>query len=145
MELLGADVDVAGKNVVGDDILDEGRLVVLLFIIGFGAVERHLCHCADRLRHVVVTVYKHSVVEAAVKAGQRPDRLAGQMGNLILGQGNNPRQLRQLGADLFRIGTGHHGSLCVNHAKVAVGRGFQPQNYVCKNVICHNLALLSVC
>ena len=40
VQLLGADIDVPQQNVVGDDVLDKGGLVVLLLIVGLGAVQR---------------------------------------------------------------------------------------------------------
>ena len=39
MEFLGADIDVAQKDVIRNDALDESRLVMLLLVIGLGAVQ----------------------------------------------------------------------------------------------------------
>ena len=36
MELLGTDIDVPQQDIVGDDALDKGGLVVLLLIVGLG-------------------------------------------------------------------------------------------------------------
>ena len=39
MEFLGPNIDVAQKDVIRDDALDEGRLVMLLLVIGLGTVQ----------------------------------------------------------------------------------------------------------
>ena len=39
VQLLGADIDVAQKDVIRNDALDESRLVMLLLVIGLGAVQ----------------------------------------------------------------------------------------------------------
>ena len=70
MELLGADIDITQKDVVGNDALDEGRLVVLFLVIGLGAVQRHGDHGADELGLLVAALDEGRVVKVGAAAGQ---------------------------------------------------------------------------
>ena len=70
MQLLGPDVDVPQQDVVGDDALDEGGLVVLLLIVGLGAVEGHGDHGADELGLLVAALDEGGVVVMGTAAGQ---------------------------------------------------------------------------
>ena len=144
VELLGTDVDVSGKDVVGDDVLDEGGLVVLLFIIDLGAVQGNLGHEAEAVGQLVVAVHKDGKVEAAAEIRQRFDGLAGKKnGDLILSQDHNPGQLGQLDPNLVGIGAGHDGALGVNDADLAVGGGLHLLDHVGKDVVRHIDTLLS--
>ena len=70
MELLGADIDIAGQDIVGDDVLDKGSLVVLFLVIGLRAVERHIGHDANALGNFILAVHKDGIVKIRAPADQ---------------------------------------------------------------------------
>ena len=70
MEFLGADIDVAQKDVIRNDALDESRLVMLLLVIGLGAVQGHGDHGADEPGLLVAALDEGGVVIVRAAAGQ---------------------------------------------------------------------------
>ena len=70
MQLLGPDIDIPQEDIVGDDALDKGRLVVLLLIVCLGTVQGHCHHGADELGLLITALGKGGVVEAGAAVGQ---------------------------------------------------------------------------
>ena len=120
VELLGPDIDVTQQNVVGDDALDKGGLVVLFLIVGLGAVEGHGDHGADELSLVVAALDKGGVVEVGTPVGQRFEGLVpvNDHGGIVHIQGGSGAL--PLFSDPGQLVAGYHGSLVVHDANDAV-------------------------
>ena len=138
MELVGADIDVAGKDIVGDDVFDEGALVMLFFVIDLGAVERHMGHQAKAAGKIIVAVDKNGIVKAVAEVGQRFDGFSGKMYCVVLGEIDDPGKLRPLDAKLLAVAAGHHGALGVDDAELTVGRGLHLFDNIRENMVRHN-------
>lgn len=120
MQLLGPDVDITQKDIVGDDVLDKGCLVVLLLVVGLGPVEGHGRHGADQPGVVVLAADKHSIVKLGTPAGQRLEGLALKGDNLV---SCGVHSLHRTGPTLSNIGqliAGHHRSLGIDDANGSV-------------------------
>ena len=63
VQLLGAYVYVAGKDVVGDDVLDEGGLVVLLLVVRACLIHRDGREDAHAAGNGIMPGHEHRVVE----------------------------------------------------------------------------------
>ena len=61
MQLLGPNIDITQKDIVGNNILDKGSLIVLLLIIGLGAVEGHRSHGTNHSSLGILTLDKEQV------------------------------------------------------------------------------------
>ena len=59
MKLLGFNVDVAGQNIIQDDVLDEGALIVLLVVEALDIAERNCKNLSGLLRFLVVTLNEY--------------------------------------------------------------------------------------
>ena len=64
MQLLRADIDVAGEDIVGDNVLYESGLVVFLLIIALGLIEGHGRDGAERPRDGIAAVHKRGKVKS---------------------------------------------------------------------------------
>ena len=116
VQLLGADVDVAQQDVVRDDALDKGGLVVLLLVVSFGAVQGHGDHGADELGLLVAALDEGGVVKVGAAADQGLKALVpvdhhGRLVDVQGGSGALP-----FFADPGQLITGHHSTLVVNDA-----------------------------
>ena len=140
-ELLGPDVDVAGKDVVGDDILDEGRLVVALFKAGLGTVQCDLRHHAQSAGDLVLSVREHGIVEIRTEGGHGDHGFSGKMDGAILGKRHDSCQLRKLRADQRLVAAGDDGPVCIKNADLTVGGCFHLLDDVGKNMIHHAFVL----
>ena len=70
VKFLGADVHVARQDIVGDDVLDKGGLVVLFLIIVLCLIEGHGGHRADHLRRLIRTLGKGDKLHPSAGGGQ---------------------------------------------------------------------------
>jgi len=75
MQFLGADIDVAGEDIVGDDILDEGALVVLFLVVGLRTVERDVGHDAEASGSLIVALGEHGIVKVGAPGNERLEGL----------------------------------------------------------------------
>ena len=71
VQLLGAHIDVAGKDVVGDYVLDEGGLVVLFLVVRAGLVHRDGGEDAHAAGNGVVPGHEHRVVETRARHAEQ--------------------------------------------------------------------------
>ena len=138
MQLLGPHVDIADEDVVGDDILHEGALVVLLFIIALGRVQRHGRHGAHRAADAVVAAGEHRIVKVSAPAGQCLEGLALQGHTLAVGLLNGLYIFAPLLADPRQLAARDNGSLGVDDPDGAVGGLFELQHYILKNSTGHD-------
>ena len=116
VQLLGADIDVPQQNVVGDDVLDKGGLVVLLLIVGLGAVQRHRGHGAEHLRLGVLTLDKGGIVELGPPAGQGLEGAPVKADRVSLAPVDRLHGARPVLPDAAQLIAGHHRSLRIDHA-----------------------------
>ena len=144
MQLLGPHVNVADEDIIGDDVLDEGALVVLLLIVILGAVEGHGSHGADGVADAVVAAGENGVVEMAAPAGQGLEGLALQRNAIALRRGDGLDIFAPLGADGRQLAAGDDGALRVHDADGAIGGLLKLQNHVLKNSTRHDGILPSV-
>ena len=63
MELLCPEIDIPQQNIVRENALDKGGLVVLLLEVGLGAVQGHRRHGTDCPGQVILSRGEHSIVE----------------------------------------------------------------------------------
>ena len=138
VQLLGPHVNITDQNVVGDDVLDEGTLVVLLLIIALGRVQGHRRHGTYRPAHAVVAAGKHRVVKVTAPAGQRLERPALQRDAGALGGGDGLHVFGPLFADARQFAACNNGTLRVKDADGAVRRLLELQYNILKNSSRHN-------
>lgn len=137
MELLGADINIADENVVGNNAFDEGRLVILLFVIALGRIEGNGSHCAGNAAHLVLAEGERREIKLTAPAGQGLEGLALKRDTLALCSVDRANQMRPLAADLRQIRTGDHRTLGVDHPDDCVGCFFKLQNDILKNSTRH--------
>ena len=142
VQLLGTHIDVADKDVVGDDVLDERTLVVLFLVIALGGVQGHGGHGTDGAAHAVVAAGEHSVVKAHAPAGQRLEAFALQGDTGTLGGGDGLNELGPLLADARQLAAGDDRSLRVDDADGAIRGLFELKHCVLEYPARHSPFLL---
>ena len=120
MQLLGPDIDVPQQDVVGDDVLDKGGLVVLLLIVGLGPVEGHHGHGAEGLGLRVLPLDKGGIVELGAPAGQCLEGAALKADGAAVPPVDRLHHARPVLANAAQFVAGHHRSLRINHADGSV-------------------------
>ena len=130
VQLLGADIHVAGQNVIGNDVLDEGGLVVLFLEIVFRLVEGNGGHRADRAGNSVSSLHKRRVIqlgilhcqgtEAAVFRGNRAVCLLQVIGVEVI----------QTRADHGKLTGRNHKALIVYNTDGTVNRILHLNNHI---------------
>ena len=138
MQLLRADIDIARQDIVGDDILDEGSLVVLFLIVGLRAVERDIGHDAQAPGGLVVALGKHSVVKIGAPGNERLEGLFIDNDDGIRGAVELDDGLGPFFPDAGSVAAGDHGAVGVDHADHAVGRLLHLDDHTLKNAAGHN-------
>ena len=141
MKLLGAHVDIGDEDVVGDDVLNEGALVVLLLIVALGGVQRHSSHGADGTTNDIITVGKHGIVKMTTPGRQRLKSLALQRHTFALGSGNGLHVLVPLLADTGQLAAGDHSTLSINNTDGTLSGLLKLQHYILKNSTGHDALL----
>lgn len=144
VQLLGADVNVAQENIVGEDALDERRLVVLFLVIALGGVERNGRHAAHRGTEGIFAAGKSGKVELTAPTLERFEGLAFERRADALRLVDGLNQMRPALADLRQVGAGDDRTLGVDHANDRIGRFLKLQNDVLKNPTGHIPCLLDV-
>ena len=142
VQLLGAHIDVADEDIIRNNVLDEGALVVLLLVIALGRVQRHGGHGAHGAAHAVVAAGKDRVVEVGAPAGQCLEGAALQRNAGTLRRGNGLHILAPLLADTRQLAAGDHRTVRVNDADGAIRRLLELQYHILKNSSRHNDFLL---
>ena len=137
MQLLGADVHVARQDVVRDDVLDEGGLVVLFLVIVLRLVEGDRSHRADHPRALVRALDKGDELGPAAAGTQGEigpvgggEELAGVL-DLVKVKIVEPR------ADDRQLAAGDDEALIVDHADGSVERISHLDDDVLKNPAGH--------
>ena len=127
VQLAGLDVNIARQDVVQNDILDEGRLVVLFVIQRLDIVDRNRNQRADAARQLVLALYEYGVFQTRrtvscnmVGITAETNDLAGeaQLSDCFLPHFTDTRQ----------IGTCYNRTACVNNADRTIHRILHLQN-----------------
>ena len=138
MQFLGPHVNVADEDIVGDDVLHEGALIVLLLIIALGGIQRHGSHGAYGAANAVITAGEHRIIKVAAPAGQCLKGLAFQRHALAVGLLDGLYIFAPLLADPRQLAARDNGSLGIDDPDGAVGGLFELQHYILKNSTGHD-------
>ena len=117
MQLLGSDINIAGQNVIHDNILDKGATVMLLLIEGLGIIQRNVSHSAGGSCSVIGAGAEDRIFKVI---GAVNDRLEGTLtegGNAVAGTGDLPGCILPAFAQQRSIGTGNHVTIGINDAE----------------------------
>ena len=121
VELLGTDVDISGENIIGDNVLNEGTLIVLFFVIGLSEAEGNTSHTAQWAYLFGSTAYKDTVAKGGVPALEGQEALTAPFHQTVR-RGSNGGY--DLGEPFSRKGviTGRNdGAICVNDTNDLLG------------------------
>ena len=142
MQLLGADVDITGQNVVGDDIFDKGPLVMLFFVVGLGSIQGHVGHDTDALGRFVISFHEHGIVKIGAPTDERLQSFLLHHNHRIRRAVETNHSFRPLFPDHGSFAAGYHVAIRVNDADHAVCGFFHLDNHTLKNTAGHEYALL---
>ena len=115
MQLLGPHINVAQQDIVGDNVFDKGRLVVLFLIIGLRAVEGHGGHGAQGTRLRVVPLGKGGVVELGPPALQGLEGAPLVADDAALTGVDRFHGCRPMLPDTAQFVAGHHRPFGIDH------------------------------
>ena len=141
VQLLGADVNIAGQDVVGDDVLDERALVVLFLVVDLGAVERDVGHDAQAVRQLVVTLGEHGVVKVRAPVDERLEGLMIDCYDRIRRAVQADDRLRPFFADHGCVAARNDVAVRVDHADHTVGGLFHLNDHALEHTAGHGIAL----
>ena len=142
MQLLGADIDIAGKDVVHNDVLDERTLIVLFFIIGAGAVEGDGGHGAQGAGLGVLAVDEYGKFKMGAVSGERTQRHAAEMDDGLVGAAQADDALCPFFTNDAGVGTGHDAAVGIDHTDPAIGCFFHLKNDILEHAAGHGRCLL---
>lgn len=138
MQFLGADIDVAGEDIVGDDILDEGALVVLFLVVGLRTVERDVGHDAEASGSLIVALGEHGIVKVGAPGNERLEGLFVDDNDGVRGAVELDDCLGPFFADQRGVAAGDHVAVSVNDADDAVGGLLHLDDHTLKNATGHS-------
>ena len=127
VQLAGLDINIARQDVIQNDILYEGSLVVLFVIQRLDIVNRNRNQRADAARQLVLTLYEYGVFQTRrtvtrcmISITAETNDLAGeaQLSDCFLPHFTDTRQ----------IGTCYNRTACVNNADRTIHRILHLQN-----------------
>ena len=142
MELLRADIDVPGQDIVGDDVFDKSRFVVLLLIAGLRFAHGNRGENADAPGDAVMSADKYGILELAVQPAEQTERPVRRRKDLIREIASNAADLVQIGADQAQLAARNHKALVINDADGPVGRILQLNDNTLKDSAGHGSILL---
>ena len=137
VQLLGPDIDVAQEDVVGQDVLDKGSLVVLLLIIGLGTVERDGGHGAHGGSLLIFAPDKGGIVKLTIPTGH------GLKGEAVAHHHVVPFGSQQCGyippllTNVSQFVTCQYGALLVDDSDGSVGAILHLENDALENAAGH--------
>ena len=138
MQLLGADIDVAGEDIVGDDVLDESALVVLFLVVGLRTVERDVGHDAEASGSLIVALGEHGIVKVGAPGNERLEGLFVDDNDGVRGAVELDDCLGPFFADQRGVAAGDHVAVSVNDADDAVGGLLHLDDHTLKNATGHS-------
>ena len=119
MELLGPDVDIPGKDIVHDDILDEGAPVVLLLIKDLRVIQRNVSHGAEGSGHLIVAGAEDGVFKEIGAADNGLEALLGK-GHHALRSADPQRGIWPALSKQRNVRAGHNAALRVDDSECSV-------------------------
>ena len=137
VQLLGADVNITGQDVVHDDIFHKGAPVVLLLIEGLGIVQGDIGHLAEAPCHLVVTGAENGVFQHVGIAQNGLEAALAEGDDAVGGVRHLQRGVRPALTQNGHIGAGNHAPLGIDHAEAAVRNIPQLNNDTLKNAVGH--------
>ena len=143
VKLLGTNVDIPQKNVIRDDVLHEGALVVLLLIALLGAVVGHRRHGAEGAGQIVLAADKAGVIKLGAPAAQSLESLALTGDHSVLGAVDNLYHAGPALSDQGGIVAGHNGTVGVNDTHGPVCAFLHLEHDALKNPVGHPVSLLT--
>ena len=136
VQLLGLDIDIAGQNIVQDDILDKGTLVILLIVQILDIAKRNGQQLGHLFSHLVLTLNEYNVL----CLGTAADRTVS-----ITGGGHHVGGISKLIAnalldlaDLDKLGASNNDAVFVNDADHAIDRILHLVNHTLEQSVRHN-------
>ena len=143
MELFGPNINIPQQDVVRDNILHEGRLIVLFLIVDLGPVQGDHRHRAHQGSLLILPFGKSGITELPVppRQGLKGVPAADHSGVHIGSQGY--RCGSPLLSNTGQLVAGDHRSLFINHTHRAVCTIFHLQHNALEDPAGHNIVLLS--
>ena len=123
MQLLGPDINIAGQDVVHDDILYKGATIVLFFVEDLGIVQRNIGNGAECLRVFIVSGAEYGIFEEIGAANNCLKALTAK-GNHTLRAAKTQGGIRPMFSKQGNIRTGYNATLSVNNSERSVGNIF---------------------
>ena len=137
VQLLGADVNITGQNVVHDDIFHKGAPVVLLLIEGLGIVQGDIGHLAEAAGSLVVAGAENGIFQHIGIAQNGLEAALTEGDDAVGGATHLQRGVRPALTQNGHIGAGNHAPLGIDHAEAAVRNIPQLNNDTLKNAVGH--------
>ncbi len=138
-QLLGLDVDVAGENVVQDDVFDEGALVVLFIVQILDVGKGYGQHRRDLFRELVLPFDEYDILPLGTGADGLVGVAAG--GNSVGGVGQLiPHALSHF-SDFNKLAACDDDAVVIDHADHAVHSISHLVNDSLKQTIRHRMPL----
>ena len=138
MQLLGPHVDIADQDIIRDDVLNKGALIVLFLIIDLGGVQGHAGHGAHGASHAVVAAGENRIVKVGAPAGHGLEGLALHGHAVALRRGDRLHIFGPLLADTGELAARDHRALGVDDADGAVRGLLELQHNILKNSSRHS-------
>ena len=120
VELLGLGINITQQNIIRNNILHKGGLVVLFLIIGLGPVEGHHRHGTQGSGQLVLTLDESGIVKLGAPAGQGLEDLALEVSLGIVRRVNGGHRTGPVLPDTGELAAGHHNPVGIDHAHHAV-------------------------
>ena len=137
VQLLGADVNITGQDIVHDDILHKGSPVMLLLVEGLGIVQGDIGHLAEAPCHLVVAGAENGVFQHVGIAQNGLEAALAEGDDAVGGVGHLQRGVRPALTQNGHIGAGNHAPLGIDYAEAAVRNIPQLNNDTLKNAVGH--------
>ena len=137
MQLLGADINITGQDVVHDDILYKGAPVMLLLVEGLGIIQGDIGHIAENGGLLVVTGAENGILKAVGAAHNGAERLLPIGHHAVTGTGSLHSSLCPTLSQQGGIGAGNDTALGIDDAEGAACDIFQLDDYTLKYAVRH--------
>ena len=123
MQLTGLDINITRQDIVQNDILDKGSLVMLLIIQRLDVADCDGCHGADAACVFVLTMNKYSVLKAGGAICHRTVGISAETDH-IAHIGQLCRRILTHFTNALQIGTGDNRTAGIDDTDCAVHRIF---------------------
>ena len=145
VQLLGAHVNVAGQDVVGNDVLQKSDLVVLFLVILLGLVESDGGQRADHAAHRVVPVGEGGVIRVLTGDLQRAEIPRAEGHRLVRAVQLPGMELRKMRADQRQLTGGDDEALLVHNADRPVEIVLHLGDHILKDPAGHFASSPAIC